>query len=77
MTEVEAINNPDEIERMKLEGYTIIVQSERDNNRIEDGNAITFGDYVDDWNDSFEFEFVEEKTLLKRKKNIQYLKFYS
>ena len=70
MTEVEAINNPDEIERMKLEGYTIIVQSERDN-RIEDGNAITFGDYVDDWNDSFEFEFVEEKDLTKGKENIQ------
>ena len=70
VTEVEAINNPDEIERMKLEGYTIIVQSERDNNRIEDGNAITFGDYVDDWNDSFEFEFVEEKDLTKKEKKI-------
>lgn len=70
VTEVEAINNPDEIERMKLEGYTIIVQSERDNNRIEDGNAITFEDYVDDWNDSFEFEFVEEKDLTKKEKKI-------
>ena len=70
VTEVEAINNPDEIERMKLEGYTIIIQSERDNNRIEDGNAITFGDYVDDWNESFEFEFVEEKDLTKKEKKI-------
>lgn len=70
VTETQSLDNPDEMERMRLEGYTVIVQSDRDHNRIESGNATTFGDYVDDWNDSFEFDIIEEKNLKKKEKEI-------
>ena len=70
VTETQSLNNPDEMERMRLEGYTVIVQSDRDHNKIEGGNATTFDDYVDDWNDSFEFEIIEEKNLKKKEKEI-------
>ena len=70
VTEEESLNNPDEMERMRLEGYTVIVTNDRDRNKIDGGNATTFGDYVADWNDSFEFEFVEEKDLKKKEKEI-------
>ena len=63
MTETQSINNPDEIERMKLEGYQIIVTSDNDNKRINNNNATMFGDYVKSWNDSFEFNFIEENDL--------------
>ena len=63
MTETQSINNPDEIERMKLEGYQIIVTSDNDNKRINNHNATMFGDYVKSWNDSFEFNFIEENNL--------------
>jgi len=69
-TETQSLSNPDEMERMRLEGYTVIVQSDRDHNKIEGGNATTFDDYVDDWNDSFEFDIIEEKNLKKKEKEI-------
>jgi len=70
VTEEESLNNPDEMERMRLEGYTVIVSSDRDRDKIQGGNATTFGDYVADWNDSFEFKFIEEKDLKKKEKEI-------
>lgn len=63
VTEQESINNPDEIERMKVEGYQIIVTSDNDNKRINNTNATNFQDYVRSWNDSFEFDFIEANNL--------------
>lgn len=70
VTEEELINNPDYMERMRLEGHEIIVSSDRDRSKIQGGDATTFGDYVADWNDSFEFEIVEEKDLKKKEREI-------
>jgi hypothetical protein len=66
----EILNNPDETERMRLEGFTIITISDRDQEKIEEGTATTFGDYLADYNASFEFKFIEEKDLNKKEKEI-------
>ena len=70
VTENESINNPDEMERMRLEGYTVIVSSDRDRNKIDDENVTTFGDYVHAWNESFEFRFIEENNLTNKERQI-------
>ena len=69
-TEKQAMNNPDELERMRLEGYTVIVSSVRDHDRIDHDVVKTFTSYVEDWNESFEYEFVEEHDLTANEKKI-------
>ena len=69
-TEKQAMNNPDELERMRLEGYTVIVSSVRDHDRIDHDVVKTFTSYVEDWNESFEYEFVDEQDLTANEKKI-------
>ena len=69
-TEKQALNNPDELERMRSEGYTVIVSSERDHDRIDHDVVNTFTSYVEDWNESFEYEFVDEQDLTANEKKI-------
>jgi len=63
ITEDEMLNNPDEMGRMQREGRTIITVSDDDRKRISDANITTFGVYVKEFNESFEFNFIEESEL--------------
>ena len=70
VTEEEMLNNPDEMERMRMEGRTIITVSSKDMDRIPEGGATTFVDYVVAYNESFEFNFIEEDDLTASEKEI-------
>ena len=63
VTEREMLHNPDEMERMRLEGRNIIVSNERDRGKIQTEDAVTFTSYVQDFKDSFEFDYVEPDSL--------------
>ena len=70
VTEEEMLNNPDEMERMRMEGRSIITVSSKDMGRIPEGSATTFVDYVVEFNESFEFNYVEEDDLTRSEKEI-------
>ena len=55
--------NPDEMERMRMEGRNIIVSNERDRGKIQTEDAVTFTSYVQDFKDSFDFDYVEPDSL--------------
>ncbi len=63
VTESEMLHNPDEMERMRMEGRNIIVSNERDRSKIQTDDAVTFTIYVEEFEDSFEFDYVEPETL--------------
>ena len=63
VTEREMLYNPDEMERMRMEGRNIIVSNERDRGKIQTEDAVTFSSYVQDFKDSFEFDYVEPDSL--------------
>jgi len=63
VTEREMLYNPDEMERMRMEGRNIIVSNERDRGKIQTEDAVTFTSYVQDFKDSFEFDYVEPDSL--------------
>ena len=63
VTEREMLYNPDEMERMRMEGRNIIVSNERDRGKIQTEDAVTFTSYVQDFKDSFEFDYVEPNSL--------------
>jgi hypothetical protein len=73
VTEQEMLNNPDEMEMMRMEGRAIITLSEMDRERIPEGLATTFESYVDEWNESFEFNYILEERLTNSEREI-YLK---
>jgi hypothetical protein len=70
VTEEEMLNNPDEMARMRMEGRSIISVSSKDRDRIPEGSATTFVDYVVAFNESFEFNYVEEDELTTSEKEI-------
>ncbi len=70
VTEEEMLHNPDEMERMRMEGRTIITVSSKDMDRIPEGAATTFTDYVIAFEDSFEFNYVEEGDLKESEREI-------
>ena len=73
VTESEMLHNPDEMERMRMEGRNIIVSNERDRSKIQTEDAVTFTIYVEEFEDSFEFDYVEPETLsANRDEDIRY-----
>jgi hypothetical protein len=70
VTEEEMLDNPDLMGRMSAEGRTIITLSSKDRGRIPDGSATTLVDYVTEYNDSFEFQYIEEDELTASEKEI-------
>jgi len=69
-TEEQLLGNPDYLGDIQLDGYTIITVSDSDRQRITGGDAITFDDYVHDFQDTFEFEFVDPDALSSDEKEI-------
>jgi len=70
ITEDEMLNNPDEMERMQMEGKNIITLSSKDREHVSSEALVTFDTYVSDWNESFEFQYVDENELNKAEKDI-------
>ncbi len=70
VTEEEMLDNPDLMGRMRAEGRTIITVSSKDRGRIPDGSATTLVDYVTEYNDSFEFQYIEEDELTASEREI-------
>ena len=70
VTESEMLHNPDEMERMRMEGRNIIVSNERDRSKIQTEDAVTFTIYVEEFEDSFEFDYVEPETLSMAEKKV-------
>ena len=64
------LNNPDYLGDIQRDGYTIVTVSDSDRERITNENVNTFGDYVIDFQVSFEFEFVDEKDLTPAEKAV-------
>ena len=56
-------NNPDYLGDMQRDGYTIITVNEKDHHGISGGHVRTFTDYVEDFNQGFSFDFVDEDEL--------------
>lgn len=70
VTESEMLHNPDEMERMRMEGRNIIVSNERDRSKIQSEDAVTFTIYVEEFEDSFEFDYVEPETFSAAEKKV-------
>ena len=69
-TTEDMLNNPDYLGDIQRDGYTIVTVSDSDRERITNENVNTFGDYVIDFQVSFEFEFVEEEDLTPAEKAV-------
>lgn len=70
ITESEMLHNPDEMERMRMEGRNIIVSNERDRSKIQTEDAATFTTYVQDFVDSFEFDYVAAEDLTPKERKV-------
>jgi hypothetical protein len=76
VTSLEAMQFPDMIDQAKNNGNNIIIIPENLKYKINDsvdlsGNPINdLGQFVDDYNDSFEFNFIEPRELDSSEKNI-------
>lgn len=75
-TPSELANAPDAVDRAKDDGFEIITVPDNVRDRIKDetdlsGNPIRdLDEYTDEWNESFEFNFVNLNNLSRREKNI-------
>ena len=56
-------SNPDYLGDMQRDGYTIIAVNEKDHQGISGEHVRTFSDYVDDFNQGFSFDFVDNDSL--------------
>ncbi len=70
VTTDDMLNNPNYLGDIQRDGYTIVTVSDSDRERITSENVNTFGDYVSDFQGSFEFDFVELKDLNTEEKAV-------
>ena len=70
VTTEDLLNNPDYLGDIQRDGYTVVTVSDSDRDRITSDNVNTFGDYVVDFQASFEFDFVEEDKLTSAEKAV-------
>ena len=64
------LDNPDLMGRMRAEGRAIITVSSKDRERIPEGSATTLVGYVEEYNDSFEFKYIEEDDLTASEREV-------
>jgi len=55
---------------IQADGYTVVTVSDNDRERITSEDVTTFDDYVVDFQESFEFKFVEEEDLNSKEKAV-------
>ena len=64
------LSNPDYLGDIQRDGYTVVTVSDNDRGRITSEDVTTFDDYVVDFQDSFEFKFVEGDDLNLKEKAV-------
>ena len=64
------LSNPDYLGDIQRDGYTVVTVSDNDRERITSEDVTTFDDYVVDFQESFEFKFVEEEDLNSKEKAV-------
>ncbi len=70
VTTEDMLNNPDYLGDIQRDGYTIVTVSDSDRERISSDEVITFDDYVVDFQQSFEYNFVDEDDLSSAEKAV-------
>ena len=70
VTTEDMLNNPDYLGDIQRDGYTVVTVSDSDRERITSEEVITFDDYVDDFQGSFEFDFVDPENLTSKEKAV-------
>jgi hypothetical protein len=76
LTEDEVLNNPSILDTIKSDGYKVVVVSENEKHKIDEqmdqgGPALrTLENYVEEYNDSFQYKFIEPDKLTPKEKSI-------